>query len=181
MTDDEINARLFPPLSPPDIIRSEPDWTWVHRELRKKSVTLDLLWQEYKADHPDGYRYSWFCKQYRTRVGKLLVTMRQTHVPGEKLLVDYVGQTLPIIDGLSGEICQTQLFVAVLDASNYTYVEVTWTQTMPDWTGLPVRTFEFMVGVPELVVPDNLKSCVKHSSYYDPEINPTYRDLARAG
>lgn len=178
VTDDEINARLFPPLPPPDIIRSQPDWAWVHRELRKKSVTLDLLWQEYKADHPDGFRYSWFCKQYRSWVGKLSVTMRQTHTPGEKLFVDYAGQTIPIIDGLSGEIRQVQLFVAVLGASNYTYVEATWTQTMPDWIGSHVRTFEFLRGVPELVVPDNLKSGVKHPSYYDPEINPTYRDLA---
>lgn len=178
MTDDEINARLFPPLPAPDIIRSEPDWAWVHRELRKKSVTLDLLWQEYKADHPDGYRYSWFCKQYRTWVGKLSVTMRQIHTPGEKLFVDYAGQTIPIIDDLSGEIHQAQLFVAVLGASNYTYVEATWTQTMPDWIGSHVRTFELMGGVPELVVPDNLKSGVKQPSYYDPEINPTYRDLA---
>jgi transposase len=178
VTDDEINARLFPPVPPPEIIRSEPDWAWVHRELRKKSVTLDLLWQEYKADHPDGYRYSWFCQQYRIWVGKLSVTMRQTHTPGEKLFVDYAGQTIPIIDGLSGEIRQAQLFVAVLGASNYTYVEATWTQTMPDWIGSHVRTFEFMRGVPELIVPDNLKSGVKHPSYYDPEINPTYRDLA---
>lgn len=178
MTDNEINARLFPPLPAADIIRPEPDWAWVHRELRKKSVTLDLLWQEYKAHHPDGYRYSWFCEQYRTWVGKLSVTLRQTHTPGEKLFVDYAGQTVPIIDGLSGEIRQAHLFVAVLGASNYTYVEATWTQTMPDWIGSHVRTFEFLRGVPELIVPDNLKSGVKHPSYYDPEINPTYRDLA---
>jgi len=178
ITDDEINFRLFPPQPPADIVRLEPDWPWVHRELRKKSVTLDLLWQEYKAEHPDGYRYSWFCKQYRTWAGRLPVTMRQTHTPGEKLFVDYAGQTIPIIDGLSGEIRQAQLFVAVLGASNYTYVEATWSQTLPDWIGSHVRTFEFLGGVPELVVPDNLKSGVKHPSLYDPEINPTYSDLA---
>src|SRR5487761_2688890 len=146
-TDDEINARLFPPL---DIVRSEPDWQWVHRELRKKGVTLDLLWQEYKADHPDGYRYSWFCKQYCAWAGRLPVTMRQTHTPGEKLFVDYAGHTVPIIDGMSGEIRQAQIFVAVLGASSYTYAEATWTQALPDWIGSHVRTFEFMGGVPEL-------------------------------
>lgn len=178
ITDDEINARLFPPLLPADIVRSEPDWQWVHRELRKKSVTLDLLWQEYKSDHPDGYRYSWFCEQYRTWAGRLPVTMRQTHTPGEKLFVDYAGQTVPIIDGMSGEIRQAQIFVAVLGASSYTYVEATWSQALPDWIGSHVRAFEFMGGIPELVVPDNLKSGIKHPSFYDPELNPTYADLA---
>jgi transposase len=147
--------------------------------MRRKSVTLDLLWQEYKADHPDGYRYSWFCEHYRQWTGRLSVSMRQTHTPGEKLFVDYAGQTLPIIDGTTGEIRQAQLFVAVLGASNYTYAEVTWTQKMPDWTGSHVRTFEFIGGVPEILVPDNLKSGVKHASYYDPVLNPTYQDLAR--
>lgn len=130
-----LEALLFPPIAAPDVVRSEPDWSWVHRELRKKSVTLDLLWQEYKADHPDGYRYSWFCERYRQWAGKLSVSMRQTHTPGEKLFVDYAGQTIPIIDGATGEIRQAQLFVAVLGASNYTYAEATWTQKLPDWIG----------------------------------------------
>lgn len=150
----------------------------MHRELRKKSVTLDLLWQEYKADHPDGYRYSWFCEHYRQWAGKLSVSMRQTHTPGEKLFVDYAGQTLPIIDGATGEIRQAQLFVAVLGASNYTYAEATWTQKLPDWIASHVRAFEFLGGVSEVLVPDNLKSGVKHASFYDPDLNPTYRDLA---
>lgn len=107
-----------------------PDWAQVHQEMRGKSVTLDLLWQEYKAQHPDGYRYSWFCERYRKWAGKLSVSMRQTHTPGEKLFVDYAGQTLPIIDGATGEIRQAQLFVAVLGASNYTYAEATWTQKL---------------------------------------------------
>jgi transposase len=150
----------------------------VHRELRRKSVTLDLLWQEYKADHPDGYRYSWFCEHYRQWAGRLSVSLRQTHTPGEKLFVDYAGQTLPIIDGLTGEIRQAQLFVAVLGASNYTYAEATWTQQLPDWIGSHVRVFEFLGGVPAILVPDNLKSGVKRASFYDPDLNPTYRDLA---
>jgi transposase len=173
-----LELKLFPPLAPSDVVRSAPDWVWVHRELRKKSVTLELLWQEYKAAHPDGYRYSWFCEHYRQWVGKLSVTMRQTHTPGEKLFVDYAGQTVPIIDSMTGEIRYAQLFVAVLGASNYTYAEATWTQQLSDWIGSHVRTFEFIEGVTEILVPDNLKSGVKHPSRYDPELNPTYRDLA---
>jgi transposase len=173
-----LERRLFPPVVSSDVIRPEPDMVWMHKEMRKKSVTLELLWQEYKTDHPDGYQYSWFCECYRQWVGKLSVTMRQTHTPGEKLFVDYAGQTLPIIDGLTGEISQAQLFVAVLGASNYTFAEATWTQQLADWIGSHVRTFEFIGGVTEIVVPDNLKSGVKHPSYYDPELNPTYRDLA---
>lgn len=173
-----LELRLFPPPVAANVVRSEPDWVWVHGEMRKKSVTLELLWQEYKAASPDGYRYSWFCERYRQWIGKLSVTMRQTHTPGEKLFVDYAGQTIPIINSLTGEIYPAQLFVAVLGASNYTYAEATWTQQLSDWIGSHVRTFEFMEGVTEIIVPDNLKSGVKHPSYYDPEINPTYRDLA---
>ena len=177
--DASIETRLFPPAVPVNVIRLTPDWVNVHQEMRKKSVTLDLLWQEYKAEHPDGYRYSWFCEHYRQWAGKLSVTMRQTHTPGEKLFVDYVGQTLSIIDGATGEIRQAQIYVAVLGASNYTFAEATWTQKLPDWIGSHVRAFEFFGGVTEILVPDNLKSGVKHASYYDPEINPTYSDLAQ--
>lgn len=173
-----LDLLLFPPPVPSDVPRHEPDWVCVHREIRKKGVTLELLWQEYKAEHPDGFRYSWFCERYRQWAGKLSVTLRQTHAPGEKLFVDYAGQTLPIIDGLTGEIRHAQLFVAVLGASNYTFAEATWTQQLPDWVGSHVRAFEFIGGVPEILVPDNLKSGVKHPSYYDPELNPTYRDMA---
>lgn len=173
-----IELRLFPPPMPADVVRAEPDWPQVHQELRKKSVTLELLWQEYKAAHPDGYLYSWFCEHYRLWAGRLSVTLRQTHTPGEKLFVDYAGQTMPVIDGITGEIRQAQLFVAVLGASNYTFAEATWTQQLPDWIGSHVRCFEYLGGVPEILVPDNLKSGVKHPSYYDPELNPTYRDLA---
>ena len=173
-----LESRLFPPMVSPDVVRPEPDWARVHQEMRKKSVTLDLLWQEYKADHPEGYRYSWFCKHYQQWAGKLSVSLRQTHPPGEKLFVDYAGQTLPVMDGVTGENRQAPLFVAVLGASNYTYAAATWTQALPDWIGAHVRAFEFLGGVPEVLVPDNLKSGVKHASFYDPELNPTYRDLA---
>ena len=158
--------------------RPLPDFAEVHRELRRKSVTLMLLWMEYKAVHPDGLMYSAFCERYRTWQGHLDVVMRQTHRAGEKLFVDYAGQTMPVIDRLSGEVRQAQIFVATFGASNYTYAEATWTQSLPDWIGSHTRAFDFFGGVPSIVVPDNLKSGVTLAHRYDPDLNPTYQDMA---
>jgi transposase len=141
-------------------------------------VTLFLLWQEYRANHPDGYQYSWFCEHYRAWQGKLDMVMRQDHRAGEKLFVDYAGQTVPIIDRATGEIREAQIFVAVLGASNYTYAEATWSQSLPDWIGSHVRCLHFLGGVPELVVPDNLRSGVSKAHRYEPDVNPTYQDMA---
>jgi transposase len=179
MTEAEVDALLFAP--PPHIearLRPQPDWTWVHQELRRKSVTLMLLWQEYKAANPEGLRYSWFCHTYRAWAGKLDLVMRQEHRAGEKLFVDYAGQTVPITDAASGAVRPAQIFVAVLGASNYTYAEATFTQTLADWIGSQVRALEFFGGVPEIIVPDNLKSGVRRPCRYDPDLNPTYRDFA---
>jgi transposase len=173
-----LEALLYPPTAPSNLDRPEPDWPAVHRELRRKGVTLDLLWQEYKAEHPDGHRYSGFCSHYRQWVGRLSVSLRQTHAPGEKLFVDYAGPTVPVIDAMTGEIRQAAIFVAVLGASNFTYCEATWSQSLPDWIGSHVRVLERLGGVPSLLVPDNLKSGVTRACLYDPELNPTYRDLA---
>ena len=117
-------------------------------------MTLALLWQEYKETHPEGLQYSWFCDQYRAWAGKLDLVMRQDHRAGEKLFVDYAGQTVPVVDRETGEERQAQIFVAVLGASSYTFAEATWTQTLPDWTASHVRAFEFMGGCPELVMLD---------------------------
>ena len=155
-----------------------PDWARAHQELKQKGVTLFLLWQEYRAAHPDGYQYSWFCERYRAWRGKLDVVMRQDHRAGEKLFVDYAGQTVPVTDRATGEIRDAQVFVAVLGASNYTYAEATWSQALPDWIGSHVRTFGFLGGVPELVVPDNLRSGVSKAHRYEPDVNPTYQDMA---
>jgi len=174
----ELEARLYPPMVASSRTRPEPDWPTVHRELRRKGVTLDLLWQEHKTEHPDGYLYSGFCAHYRQWVGRLSVSLRQTHAPGEKLFVDYAGPTVPIIDPMTGEILQAAIFVAVLGASNYTYCEATWSQSLPDWIGSHVRVLEHLNGAPALLVPDNLKSGVTTACIYDPELNPTYRDLA---
>jgi transposase len=150
-----------------------------YRELRRKGVTLSLLWHEYKAAHPEGFQYSWFCDQYRAWAGKLDVVMRQEHRAGEKLFVDYAGQTVEVVDRHTGEVRQAQIFVAVLGASNYTYAEATWTQQLPDWIGAHVRAFEFLGGTSEVVVPDNLRSGVSKAHRYEPDLNPTYAELAR--
>jgi len=176
-----IEQRLFPP--PPTRAnrdRTQPDWQWVHGELKRKGVTQFLLWQEqeYLEQHPGGYQYSWFCDRYREWRGKLDVVMRQDHRAGEKLFVDYAGHTVSIVNQHTGELREPQIFIAVLGASNYTYAEATWSQALPDWIGSHQRTFSFLGGVPEIVVPDNLKSGVSRACLYDPDLNPTYQDMA---
>lgn len=179
LSDVELEALLFPP-SPQSSTSTcaKPDWQRVHQEMRGKGVTLQLLWQEYKAIHPDGYQYSRFCDHYRAWKKKLDLVMRQDHRFGEKLFVDYAGQTASVIDPETGEVRQAQIFVAVLGASNYAYVEASWSQDLKDWIGSHQRAFHFFEGVPEIVVPDNLKSGVSKAHRYEPEINPTYQDLA---
>ena len=156
-----------------------PDWSQVHTELRKKGVTLRLLWFEYRDAHPDGYGYSQFCALYRRWAKSLKPSMRLSHKGGEKLFVDYAGQTMPVVDPRTGEIRQAQIFVAVLGASSYTYAEAQWSQDLPSWIGGHVRAFAFFGGVPEILVPDNLKTGVKNPCRYEPDINPTYHDLAQ--
>jgi transposase len=175
----ELERRLFPP--PPSVpagARGVPDWAEMHRELRRKDVTLWLLWEEYKAVHPQGYQYTWFCQQYRAWAAKTDVVMRRIHRAGETLFVDYAGQTAAVIDRTTGEIRHAQIFVAVLGASNYTYVEATWSQGLEDWLMAHVRAFEFFGGVPEIVVPDNLKTGVQQPHRYEPDLNPSYAELA---
>ena len=174
----EVEALLFPVPRPSSDPRPLPDWSTIHQELKKKGVTLALLWEEYKAVYPDGYQYSQFCELYRRWRGTLKVWMRQKHRVGEKLFVDYSGKTVDIVDPVTGETKQAQIFTAVLGASNYTYAEATWTQSLPDWIGSHQRAFDYFGGVSELVIPDNLRSGVSKACLYDPDINPTYQDLA---
>lgn len=179
LTDAELERLLFPTLHKSSASdRVPPDLLKVHQELQKKNVTLFLLWQEYREQHPKGYQYSWFCDQYRNWLGTRDLSMRQTHRAGEKLFVDYAGQTLPVIDPRTGEIRSAQIFVAVLGASNYTYAEATWSQSLPDWIGSHQRSFTFFGGLPELVVPDNLLSGVTKAHRYEPDLNPTYLEMA---
>ena len=173
-----LNRLLFPPSEPSAVQRPAPDWGAVHTGLRHKGVTLDLLWQEYKAEQADGFQYSAFCEHYRRWRQHLSLSMRQTHTPGEKLFIDYAGPTVEVTEMHTGEIRQAQIFVAVLGASNYTYIEATWSQKLPDWIGSHVRALDFFGGATELWVPDNLRSGVSRASRYEPDINPTYQDLA---
>ena len=173
-----LDKLLFPPPAPASAHRPLPNWPEVHRQMRRKGVTLQLLWQEYKTAHPGGYQYSRFCQLYRQWQGQLDVVMRHDHKAGEKLFVDYAGQTAELVDPQTGEVRPVQIFVAVLGASNYTYAEATLSQALPDWIGSHVRAFSFFGGTPEIVVCDNLKSGVTSPHRYEPELNPTYQDLA---
>jgi transposase len=181
LTDQELEQRLFP--SQATLVLSAkplPDFDYIYRELKahkKFNLTLDCLWREYKEQHPDGYQYSQFCDLYRRWRGKLDYCMRQDHRGGEKLFVDY-GAGLSLVDPKGGQSIPTQLFVAVWGASNYTYAEATLTQQLPDWIGSHTTAFEYFGCVPKAVVPDCLKGAVNRACRYEPELNPTYTEMA---
>src|SRR5947208_12417046 len=159
--------------------RAEPDWASVHRELKREHVTLQILWDEYIERQPDGYRYSRFCELYQSWVSRISVTMRQTPAGGDKLFIDYAGDTVPvIIDRLTGKTRPAQIFVAVLGASNFTYAEASWSQALADWIGAHTRAFEAIGGVPNLLVPDNTRVAVIKACLYEPQVNRTYAEMA---
>jgi transposase len=163
----------------PSIKFQQPVWTEVHGELKQKGVTKQLLWEEYTQQFPNRcYSYSQFCARYADWLQMQKRSMRQTHRAGEKLFIDYAGPTVPIVCASSGEVRMASIFVAVLGASNYTYAEATWSQSLPDWLGSHVRAFEFFGGCPSLLVPDNLKNGVSKACRYEPELNPAYQQLA---
>ena len=178
LDDEALERRLFPPQSSLPEDRPAPDWPDVARELRRKGVTLRLLWEEYRAVHPDGYGYSWFCDCFREWSRRLSPTMRQSHAAGERLFVDYAGQTVPVVDPQTGEVREAQIFIAVLGASNFTFARPSWSQKLPDWIAAHVAAFDALGGVPELVVCDNLKAGVTKASRVEPTINATYREMA---
>lgn len=178
LDDGALERCLYPPITASSTTRPAIDFATLQREMRRRDMTLFLLWQEYKERHPDGYQYSRFCDLYRAWLGKVDVVMRQEHRAGEKLFVDYAGQTVPIIERRTGEIRQAQIFVAVLGASNYCFAEATWTQTLPDWLGSHVRALEFIGGCPAIIVPDNLRSGVSRACRYEPDLNPSYQQWA---
>lgn len=181
LDEDTLEHRLFGREARPEGHRFvEPDWAEVNQELKRPGVTLLLLWEEYRARHPgDGYAYSAYCQHYRAWVKRLSPSMRQRHVAGEKMFVDYSGVRMEVTDPATGTRRPVELFVAVLGASNYTYAEASWSQTLPDWIGAHVRAFEFFGGAPALIVSDNLKSAVVRACFHEPGVNRSYTDLAR--
>jgi len=151
----------------------------IHRELRKKGVTLQLLWLEYKENYPDGYQYTRFCELYHQWAKHLEVSLRQEHRAGEKMFIDFAGKGIPITDPSTGEVTEAEIFVAVLGASNYTYAEALPSQSLPYWIRAHIRAFEYFQGVSEILVPDNLKSGVTKACRYEPDLNPVYLSLAQ--
>ncbi len=181
LTDTRIEEQLFPVQRiPSSVQRPAPDYEYIYNELRtyrKVNLTLIQLWLEYKEKHLDGYQYSQFCDLYRHWRGKLDYVMRQEHRAGEKVFIDYC-DGLSILDLATGELIPTQLFLAVWGASSYTYGEASLSQTLPDWIGSHRRALEYFGCVPRVLVPDNLKSGVSKACKYEPELNPTYADMA---
>ncbi len=175
----ELERRLFPERDEAGAVdHRELDFGYLRNEMRRKHVTLLLLWEEYRGQMPNGYGYSQFCNLYRHWLGRQAISLRQEHRAGEKLFVDFAGDTIPILDSKTGAATPGQLFVAVLGCSNYTYAEVTTTQQLPDWIGAQVNALEAIKGVPLVVVPDNTKTGVTHPCWYDPDINLTYQEMA---
>ena len=159
--------------------RPEPDWAQMQRELKRKHVTLQILWDEYIKANPDGYRYSRFCDLYRGWEARLPVTMRQTHLGGDKLFVDYAGDTVPvIIDQRLGKVRRAHLFVAVMGGSSLSFAHASWTETLPDWIDAHVQAFAYFGGAARLLVPDNPKVAVIKACFYDPQVNRTYAEMA---
>jgi len=176
--DADLDRRLFPVDGDGGRARPGIDWPTIQNELKRRGVTLLLLWQEYLAEQPAGYSYTRFCELHKVWKQTVSATMRQTHLAGERLFVDWAGDTIGVIDPATGEEHRARIFVAALGASNFTYAEARWTETLPDWIGAHVNAFAAIGGVPQALVPDNLKAGITKPSRYEPGINRTYQDLA---
>ncbi|MCA9629126.1 MAG: IS21 family transposase [Myxococcales bacterium] len=181
LPEEQLEAMLYAQRRQPQAVeRPRPDPLWIHTERQqRKGVTLELLHLEYLDAHPQGLQYTAFCDVYRRWLKRKRLSMRQVHRAGERMFIDYSGQTAEVIDRTTGELRKAEIFVAVLGASNYTFAEATWSQKLADWTASHVRAVEFFGGVTELWVPDQLRSAVSGPHRFDPEINPTYHDLAQ--
>lgn len=177
-TDEALEARVFGVRAAAESGRAAVDAAWVHGELRRAGVTLSLLWQEYLAANPGGYRYSQFCEHYHRWRKRLSPVMRQVHVAGEKVFVDFAGKKPTIVDPRTGEERSVELFVGALGASSYIYAEASERQDLGSWIRLHVRMVEFFGGAPSIFVPDNLKAAVTGPCRYEANVNRTYEEMA---
>jgi transposase len=182
LSDDELNARLRPAAADATataLRRIEPDYAALHRELRRKGVTLQLLWEEYAEANPGQrtYRYTQLCQKYKDWAKSIKRSMRQQHRAGEKLFADFAGATVPILARNGGVEFEAHVFVAVLGASNYTFACATRTETMADWIGSLCDALEFIGGVPELLVPDNPRALIARPDRYEPGLGTTTQDF----
>jgi transposase len=180
LDDAELERRLYPGNQGRPRTRPEPDWNQVDNELRRhKGVTLELLWLEYKREHPDGYQYSQFCTRFADWRKRLDIVLRRPHRAGERMFVDYAGPKVPIVDRRTRAVqFEASVFVAALGASSYTFSEAHQAADLPNWLNGHVHAFEFFGGVTAAVVPDNPKTGVHRPCWYEPELNPSYADLA---
>lgn len=180
LDDASLENLLFPSSVPLAVEKRDmPSFEYLRSELARKHVTLQLLWHEYREKNPEGYQYSQFCLRYRAWRDTLDIALRQDYKAGEKLFVDYAGDTIPIHDPHTGQVVPAYVFVATLGASNYSYVEAVLSRELPSWINLHIHTFEFMNALPEIVTPDNLRTGVTHPCRYEPDLNPTYQDMAQ--
>ena len=177
LDDAALEADLFPRPAPVRN-RALPDCAYIHRELKRNGVTLQLLWEEYAGVHPSGYRYTQFCEVYRQWAGRLRPSMRQVHRAGEKTFIDFSGKRPSLVDRRTGALRPVELFLAVLGASSLTYAEATETQQLPDWCDAHIHMVEYFGGSTTMWVPDQLRSAVTRPCRYEPDVNRTYEDLA---
>lgn len=176
LDEEQLEKLLFP--MPPDTVRPQPDCNYIHQELKKKGVTLELLWQEYKELHPDGYQSTQFCEIYRQWRKSIDLVMRQDHKAGHKVFSDFAGTTLPIVNPNTGEVSFAHLFVCALGASSYTFAHLFWNETSESWCNGHALAFTYFQGCPEIVVPDNPKPVVSKACPYEPDINPSFAQMA---
>ena len=178
--EESLEQSLFPPGQAPAKLpaRVQPDFTHIRQQLEQhRDLTLELLWEEFRGQHPDGYSYSRFCKLYRHWKKRQDVVMRQDHHPGEKLFLDWAGATIAIHQA-DGTTRQAPLFVSAMGASSYTYAEAVTDQQMGNWLKVQIHALEFYGGCPQLLIPDNTKTGVTRACIYEPDLNPTYQEFA---
>jgi len=176
--DAALERLLFRRVGRPPQDLTEPDWPLIVREIKRKGVTLTLLWQEYRAAHPHGYGYTWFCERFAAFCQRTHASFRNRHEAGAVMQTDYAGHTVPLVDPSTGEICQAQIFVAVLGASSLTFAMASLSQKLPDWIEGQCRALAYFGGVPKAIVCDNLKAGVAKALWFEPTLNETFAAMA---